>query len=54
MWLLLALGAAFLLVDLGVWDFWGVQWWTAVLLYFGLGKLAKSNCKACKKMKKRR
>lgn len=45
--LMLLVGVGFLLVDLGVWDFWKVNWWTAVLLLFGLGGLGKSMCKEC-------
>jgi uncharacterized membrane protein len=47
--LLLILGALFLLVDLGVWTFWNIQWWTAIFILFGIGGLAKGSCKDCKK-----
>jgi hypothetical protein len=49
--LLLALGVAFLLVDLGTWTFWGVSWWSALFLLMGVGHLGKANCKDCKKMR---
>ena len=44
----LILGALFLIVDLGVWDFWGVSWWTAVFIVMGLKCLGMSKCKKCK------
>lgn len=46
--LMLALGVCFLLVDLNVWSFWGVNWWTAAFLLFGLGKFGASRCPDCK------
>jgi len=45
---LLLLGLAFLLVDLGVWTFWGVKWWTALILLAGISKLGMCHCKDCK------
>ncbi|MBI1970332.1 hypothetical protein HYS47_01150 [Candidatus Woesearchaeota archaeon] len=48
--LLLLLGVLFLLVDLGTWTFWNVQWWTAAFLLFGLTGLCKARCPECKKM----
>ncbi|MBU1976244.1 MAG: hypothetical protein KKG59_07620 [Nanoarchaeota archaeon] len=51
--LLLIIGVLFLLVDLGVWNFWGIQWWTALFLFMGLGHLGHACCKDCKvKLKK--
>lgn len=47
---LVVVGLLFLLVDLAVWDFWGIQWWTAIFLVFGLLGLSKSKCPDCKKM----
>lgn len=47
--LLLALGVVFLLGDLSVWNFWGINWWTAVLLLAGLCKVGASHCPECKK-----
>ncbi|MBI2139757.1 hypothetical protein HYU14_02445 [Candidatus Woesearchaeota archaeon] len=43
----LVLGLLFLLVDLGIWDFWGIQWWSAVLIVLGIGKLAMKTCPDC-------
>lgn len=45
--LVLLVGVAYLLVDLGMWNFWNVQWWTAVFLLAGVTCLAKSGCKDC-------
>ena len=50
--LLLVLGVLFLLRDLGVWDFWNVQWWTALILFAGLAHLGTSNCPECQKLRK--
>ncbi|MDO8642011.1 MAG: hypothetical protein Q7R76_00265 [Candidatus Woesearchaeota archaeon] len=47
--LLLALGVVFVLKDLNVWNFWGVNWWSALLLLVGLGKLGASHCPDCQK-----
>ena len=44
---LLAIGLAFLLVDIGTWSFFGISWWTAILLWVGLGHVAKSSCGDC-------
>ena len=35
--LILLLGIVFLLVDLGVWTFWGIQWWSALFIIVGFG-----------------
>ena len=40
--LILALGVLFLLVDWNVWDFWGISWWSAILVIMGITGLAKS------------
>lgn len=48
--LMLLLGALFLLVDFGVWDFWGIHWWSAILILFGIGSIAKSGCADCQAM----
>jgi hypothetical protein len=45
-------GIAFLLADLGLWTFWGINWWTAVFLLFGLVFLLQSNCKSCQDLLK--
>ena len=33
------LGILFLLVDLGVWAFAGIQWWTVLFIVFGIHAL---------------
>ncbi len=45
--LLLVLGIVFLLVDLGKITFWGINWWTALILLMGLAKLCTSCCPMC-------
>ena len=46
--LLLVIGIVFLLVDVGVWDFWGLQWWTIGFLLMGVTGLAMSGCPDCR------
>ena len=48
----MVLGVVFLVVDLGYWDFWNIQWWTALFLLMGVVKLAHSNCPDCMAMAK--
>jgi len=52
--LILVVGVLFLLRDLGIWNFWDVQWWTALFLLFGLGKLCGAGCPECKSMCKKK
>lgn len=49
----LVLGILFLLVDLGVWTFYNIQWWTAVLVVFGVGGIGSAGCKACQALRKK-
>lgn len=49
---LLVLGVIFLLTDLGVWSFWGIQWWSAVLIWFGIGGIGMSKCADCQAIRK--
>jgi len=35
----LIVGVLFLLQDLGIWDFWGINWWTVGFLLVGAGFL---------------
>ena len=37
--LLLVFGVIFLLANLGVWTFWGIQWYTVAFILLGIGKL---------------
>ncbi len=52
--LILALGVLFLLVDWSIWDFWGISWWSAILVIMGVTGLAKSGCSECQAMMKRK
>ncbi len=45
--LFLVLGVLFLLRDLNVWDFWNIQWWTALFLLAGLCGCAMHTCPDC-------
>lgn len=47
-WLFLVAGVLFLLVDLGFWTFWNIQWWTVVLILMGVCCMGKAKCKDCK------
>ncbi|MBI3032342.1 hypothetical protein HYY69_02610 [Candidatus Woesearchaeota archaeon] len=49
--LVVVLGVLFLLVDLGKWDFWGINWWTALFLVCGVVCFGKSCCKECQSCK---
>ena len=44
---LLVLGVAFLLKDLGVWNFWGLNWWTAMFLLAAVAMFGTHCCKEC-------
>jgi len=46
--LILLLGVAFLLVDLGKWTFWNINWWTVVFLFMGLKVFCICSCPECK------
>lgn len=48
----LLLGLAYLAVDLNWWDFWNIQWWTALFLVWGIGSVASSTCKDCQALRK--
>lgn len=39
--ILLIVGILFLLVDLGKWNFWNIQWWTVLFLLWGIFTLWK-------------
>ncbi|MBR9699739.1 hypothetical protein GOV09_04750 [Candidatus Woesearchaeota archaeon] len=45
--LLLVVGIIYVIVDLGHWNFWGLQWWTIVFLFMGITGLAMGTCKTC-------
>jgi hypothetical protein len=44
---LLVLGVLFLLKDLGTWGFWGINWWTALLIWVGFGTFMRTRCDEC-------
>ena len=48
--LMLLAGVLFLLKDLNVWDFWGLNWWTVVFVLWGLGSLGHRSCSECCEM----
>ncbi|HSU72643.1 MAG TPA: hypothetical protein VLJ21_02240 [Candidatus Binatia bacterium] len=41
------LGIIFLLKDLGTWGFWGINWWTALLIWCGFGTFMRTRCDDC-------
>ena len=45
--LFLALGLAFLLVDLKMWAFFNISWFTGLFLLLGIIMSAKSHCPQC-------
>ena len=47
--LYLGLGVLMLLKDLEAWGFWGINWWTGVLIIFGFSKVMANSCADCKK-----
>ena len=48
----LVLGIVFLLRDLNIWDFWNIEWWTALFLVAGIGGLASAGCPDCQAVRK--
>ena len=48
-WLILLAGVLLLLVDLQVWDLWGISWWTLAFILCGVGCIGHASCKACQK-----
>ena len=49
--LVLGLGVLMLLKDLAVWNFWGINCWTGLLLIVGVAKFGYMKCPDCKKCK---
>jgi len=49
--LVLIIGIIFLLVDLKVIGFWGINWWSAVFIIMGGSHLMTHACPECKKAK---
>jgi hypothetical protein len=50
--LLLVIGVLFLLQDLGVWNFWDLNWWSVLIILCGVTALASSGCKDCQALRK--
>jgi len=51
--LFLVFGVLFLLQDLNVWDFWGIQWYTVLFILLGFLKMGMCGCSDCAKMNKK-
>jgi hypothetical protein len=49
--LFFVIGLVFLLQNLKVWTFWGIQWYTALFIIMGLGMLTSKSCPDCCKMR---
>ncbi|GEM_PF-1303283 len=52
-WLFLVFGVLFLLQDVKVWNFWGLNWFTIAFLLYGLTHIASSGCKDCQAIRKK-
>ena len=50
--IVLIVGILFLLRDFNVWGFWGVSWWSAAFVIFGIAKLCSRSCADCQMMMK--
>ena len=49
---MLIAGGLFLLQDLGIWDFWGISWYTVFFILFGVGALGMKSCPDCQAVMK--
>ena len=49
-WIFLILGVLFLLRDIAVWDFWNIQWWTAIFVVIGVCWIGAAKCPDCQGM----
>ncbi|MFH1174284.1 MAG: hypothetical protein V1725_04070 [archaeon] len=47
-------GIIFLLQNLNVWNFWGIQWYTVLFVLMGLGMICMASCKECQTPKKKK
>jgi len=52
--MLLIVGVLFLLVDLGIWTFWGISWWTMVFLIMAMAHFGMKKCPDCQGMAKKK
>ena len=50
-WIILILGILFLLADLGIWGFFGINWWTALLIVWGICALFSKGCPDCQALR---
>ncbi|MEK6839561.1 MAG: hypothetical protein AABX72_01355 [Nanoarchaeota archaeon] len=46
-WIFLILGVLFLLQNMQFWDFWGIQWFTALFIVMGIAHIGMSKCADC-------
>jgi hypothetical protein len=53
-WMFLIVGVLFLLTDIGMWNFWGLNWWTVLFLLMGITGVAKASCSECQAMAKKK
>ena len=51
--LLLVFGVLFLLQDLNIWNYWGINWYSIAFLLLGFAMLGNSGCKSCQDLKKK-
>ena len=49
-WVFLVLGVIYLIADVTTWDFWGISWWTALFIVFGVIMFATNKCPDCNAM----
>ena len=45
--ILLAFGVLFLLDNLGIWEFWNIEWYTVAFVLAGLAYIGCNSCKDC-------
>lgn len=50
--LFLILGILFLLQDLAIWNFWNINWYTALFLLAGVMGFAAASCPTCQTVRK--
>ena len=48
--LMLVVGVLFLLKDLEVWTFWGIQWYTVLFLVIAIASFGHKSCPDCQAM----
>lgn len=51
--LFVVFGVLFLLQDLNIWDFWGIQWYTVLFILLGILKMGMCGCSDCMKANKK-